>query len=121
MTTVTDTATPIDLPRYDDPHAPGEEIVLLARVGEERTALSAQQVLDTVASYLATGGHMPTPVEGEPCDPYEPLHVITEQWLWGNVAGWLLMTSPVQLALYRREAMEWIRSYFGPNFPHLSC
>ncbi len=121
MTTVTDTATPINLPHYDDPQATGDEIVLLARIGEERMALTAQQVLDTVASYLATGGHMPTPVEGELCDPYEPLHVITEQWLWGNVAGWLVMTSPVQLATYRAEAMAWIRSYFGPNVPHLPC
>ncbi len=119
MTNVTETATPIDLPRYDDPQATGEEIVLLARIGEERMALTARQVLDTVASYLATGGHIPTPVEGELCDPYEPLHVITEQWLWGNVAGWLITTSPVQLAEYRHHAMRWIRGYFGPGFPEL--
>ena len=118
MTTCTDTAIPTE-PSPAEHRDVGEEIVLLARIGEERMALTARHVLDTVASYFATGGHMPTPTEGEQSDPYEPLHVITEQWLWGNVPGWLLMTSPVQLATYRAQAMQWIRSYFGPNFPHL--
>ncbi len=119
MTTVSDTAIPTESSRTAHSTDAGEEIVLLARIGEERMALTARQVLDTIASYLATGGHMPTPAEGEPCDPYEPLHVITEQWLWGNVPGWLVMTSPVQLAEYRHRAMQWIRGYFGPGFPNL--
>lgn len=117
--TISDTAAPTRLPRYDDPTTTGDEVVLLARVGSERIALTAADVLDTVASYLATGGHMPTPTEGGKDDPYEPLHIITEQWLWSNPTGWVLGADAVQLATYRHQAMTWIRGYFGPNFPHL--
>ena len=108
----------------DDPTTnhtdPGDQIVLLARVGSERIKLTAHQVRDTVASYLATGGHMPTPVQGEPTDPYAPLHVITEQWLWSNPTGWVLGADRVQLATYRGQAMDWIRGFFGPSFPDLN-
>jgi len=88
---------------------PGEQIVLLARLGSERIALTAAQVRDTVASYLATGGHLPTPRQGDGTDPYHPLHVITEQWLWSNPTGWVLSADRVQLALYRGRAMAQCR------------
>ena len=94
----------------------GQDIVFLARVGSERIALTARQVRDTVAAYLAKGGHMPTPTDIDHGDPYAPLHVITEEWLWGNVTGWTNGADVVQLAHYRHAAMTWIRSYFGPTF-----
>jgi hypothetical protein len=105
--------------REPDHADPGNEVVLLARLGSERMALTAAQVLDTVASYLATGGHMPTPREGDGTDPQEPLHVITEEWLWGNPTGWAAGADRVQLATYRAQAMAWIRGFFGPSFPDL--
>ncbi len=98
----------------------GEQIVLLARLGSERIALTAAQVRDTVASYLATGGHLPTPRQGDGSDPYHPLHVITEQWLWSNPTGWVLYADVVQLATYRAQALEWMRGYFGPGVSHLA-
>ena len=96
-----------------------QDIVFLARVGSERIALTARQVRDTVAAYLAKGGHMPTPTDMDHGDPYAPLHVITEEWLWGNVTGWTNTTDVVHLTHYRHAAMTWIRSYFGPTFPDL--
>ena len=108
MTVTTDTTTTC-----------GQEIVLLARVGPERFALTATQVRDTVASYLARGCQMPTSTDANGGDPYEPLHVIAEEWLWGNVTGWIDNTDVVSLATYRHQAMRWIRSYFGPTFPRL--
>jgi hypothetical protein len=97
----------------------GGDIVFLARVGSERIALTARQVRDTVAAYLAKGGHMPTPTDIDHGDPYAPLHVITEEWLWGNVTGWANSTDVVHLTHYRHAAMTWIRRYFGPSFPDL--
>ena len=97
----------------------GEQIVLLARLGSERIALTAAQVRDTVASYLATGGHLPTPRQGDGTDPYHPLHVITEQWLWSNPTSWVHRADVVQLASYRAQALEWARGYFGAAFPNL--
>lgn len=109
MTTTTDSrVTPV-----------GEQIVFLARVGQDRITLTARQVRDTVAAYLAKGGHMPTPTDIDHGDPYAPLHVITEEWLWGNVTGWTNHTDVVHLTHYRHAAMTWIRSYFGPAFPDL--
>ncbi|MGH3774532.1 MAG: hypothetical protein ACRDRR_02155 [Pseudonocardiaceae bacterium] len=111
MTTTTDTTTT----------APAEEeIFLFARVGSDRIALTARQVRDTVAAYLATGGHMPTPTDVNGGDPYAPLHVITEEWLWGNGSGWADRADVVQLATYRHQAITWIRTYFGPTFPELN-
>lgn len=107
----------LDQPATDD--TAGDQIVLLARIGSDRIKLTAREVLDTVAAYLATGGHMPTPVQGEPSDPYAPLHVITEEWLWGNPTGWAAGADRVQLATYRGRAMDWIRGFFGPSFPDL--
>lgn len=98
----------------------GHQIVFLARLGPERLALTATQVRDTIAAYLATGKRMPTPRYGDGTDPYAPLHVITEEWLWGNVAGWVTHTDRVQLAVYRAQAMDWIRNYFGRSFPDLN-
>ena len=101
------------------PTAVGHEIVLLIRVGSERFALTAAQVRDTVAAYLARGCQMPAPTDTNGGDPYEPLHVIAEEWLWGNVTGWIDGTDIVHLTRYRHQAMYWIRCYFGPTFPDL--
>lgn len=112
MTTLTDRPT--------TGHHPGDDqIVFLARIGPERIALTAIQVRDTVAAYLARGGHMPTPRHRDGTDPYAPLHVITEEWLWGNVPGWTTSTDRVQLIHYRTKATEWMRGYFGPTLPDL--
>lgn len=97
----------------------GDQIVLLARVGRERLSLSAAQVRDTVAAYVARGEEMPTPRPGDGTDPAGPLHVITEEWLWGNVPGWVAGADRVQLVRYRAKAMDWIRGYFGPGFPEV--
>lgn len=96
-----------------------EEIFLYARVGSDRITLTARQVRDTVAAYLATGGHMPTPTDINGDDPSAPLHVITEEWLWGNGSSWADSADVVQLTTYRHRAMTWIRTYFGPHFPDL--
>ncbi|MGH3828233.1 MAG: hypothetical protein ACRDQX_13850, partial [Pseudonocardiaceae bacterium] len=101
--------------------APAHTIVLLARVGSERVTLTAAQVRDIVASYLARGERMPTPTDTNGEDPSGPLHVIVEEWLWGNVQGWVLGTDIVHLTKYRHQAMLWIRSYFGPTFPDLEA
>lgn len=103
----------------DNPPIAGSEVVLFARVGPERFTLTATQVRDTVASYLARGSPMPTPTDRNGGDPYEPLHVIAEEWLWGNVEGWVKGADVVHLVKYRHRAMQWIRSYFGPGFPFL--
>jgi hypothetical protein len=107
--------------RHDNTHTRQSRtgIVLIVRVGSERHALTATQVRDTVAAYLAKGGHMPTPRHGDGTDPYAPLHVITEEWLWGNVPGWAASADIVHLTTYRHHAMSWIRGYFGPSFPGL--
>jgi hypothetical protein len=97
----------------------GEEIVLLIRVGSERHGLTAFEVRDTVAAYLSKGGHMPTPRDGDGTDPCAPLHVITDEWLWGNVTGWAASADVVQLANCRHRALTWIRDYFGAGFPDL--
>ncbi|MQA14172.1 MAG: hypothetical protein GEV09_08360 [Pseudonocardiaceae bacterium] len=117
MTTTTEPA--IGTPPATDTSEIADEIVLLARVGGEQHALTAAQVRDTVASYLATGGHMPTPRHGDGTDPHEPLHIITEQWLWSNPIGWVHGADRVQLATYRHEALTWINGFFGAAFPDL--
>jgi len=104
MTTTLDTTT-----------VTAEQIMLLARIGGDRITLTASQVRDTVAAYLARGGHMPTPRHRDGTDPCAPLHVITEEWLWGNVTGWANGADRVQLAHYRAKATEWMRAYFGPT------
>ena len=102
----------------DTPTAAGQEIVLFAKVGSERFTLTAAQLRDAVAAYLARGSRMPpvvTDISGG--DPNEALHVIVEEWLWGNVDGWVAGADVVHLVTYRHKAMQWIRSHFGPTFP----
>ncbi|MGA9691774.1 MAG: hypothetical protein WBR33_10135 [Pseudonocardiaceae bacterium] len=101
--------------------AVGQEIVLFARVGSQRFTLTATQLRDTVAAYLARGEHMPTPTDINRGDPNAPLHVIVEEWLWGNLEGWICSTDVVHLATYRHHAVRWIRGYFGPTFPELEA
>ncbi len=101
--------------------AAGQQIVLFAKVGSQRFTLTANQLCDTVAAYLARGEHMPTSTDINGGDPNAALHVIVEEWLWGNVTGWLDNTDVVHLALYRHAAMRWIRGYFGPAFPTLEA
>jgi hypothetical protein len=103
------------------PTAVGQEIVLFAKVGSQRFTLTAAQLRDTVAAYLARGEHMPTPTDINGGDPNAPLHVIVEEWLWGNVAGWLDSADVVHLATYRHQAVQWICGYFGPTFPNLEA
>jgi hypothetical protein len=101
--------------------AVGQQIVLFAKVGSQRFTLTAAQLRDTVAAYLARGEHMPTPTDINGGDPNAALHVIVEEWLWGNVTGWLDNTDALHLALYRHQAMQWIRGYYGPTFPTLGA
>jgi hypothetical protein len=103
----------------DAPRSGGEAIVLSAQVGSERFRLTAAQVRDTVASYLARGMKMPTPTDANGEDPVTPLHIIAEEWLYGNVEAWVNSSDIVQLVKYQHQAMEWIRVYFGPWFPGL--
>jgi hypothetical protein len=103
------------------PTAVGQQIVLFAKVGSQRFTLTANQLRDTVAAYLARGEHMPTPTDINGGDPNAALHVIVEEWLWGNVTGWLDNTDAIHLTLYRHHAMQWIRSYYGPTFPTLQA
>ena len=107
------------------PHTPdtraADHIVFCARIGAQRITLTAAQLRDTVASYLARGGHMPTPTDTNGADPNAPFHVITEEWLYGSVPGWVTSADVVQLAIYRHHAMTWIRTYFGPTFPDLEA
>jgi hypothetical protein len=98
------------------PTAARQDIVLFAKVGSQRFTLTAAQLRDTVAAYLARGAHMPTPTDINGGDPNEPLHVIVEEWLYGNVEGWTHSADVVHLSTYRHHATTWIRSYFGPTF-----
>lgn len=111
MTTTTPTAN----------HRAADQIVFCARIGAERFALTAGQLRDTVASYLARGGHMHTPTDTNGADPHGPFHVICEEWLYGSVGGWVASADVVQLAIYRHQALTWIRSYFGSRFPDLEA
>ena len=92
---------------------PRGEIVLFARVGSQRISFTAHQLRDTVASYLARGNTMPTPTDINHGDPHQPLHVIVEEWLYGNVNSWIHGADVVQLAHHRHHAVQWIRGYFG--------
>ena len=98
-----------------------QDIVLSARVGEQQVTFTARQLRDTVASYLARGGHMPTPTESTNSDPFEPFHIILEEWLYGNVQGWIDGTDVRQLATYRHQAMTWLHSSFGWRIPELEA
>jgi len=60
MTNPTHTATAVTA---------GQEIVLFAKVGSQRFTLTANQLRDTVAAYLARGAHMPTPIDINGGDP----------------------------------------------------
>jgi hypothetical protein len=95
--------------------APRGEVVLFARVGSHRITLTAGQLRDTVASYLARGNTMPTPTDINHGDPYEALHVIVEEWLYGNVESWVTGSDVLHLEHYRHHALKWIRTYFGPT------
>ena len=114
MTTTTHAHTPMNTST-----AAGHEIVLFAKVGSQRFTLTAAQLRDTVASYLARGEHMPTRLDLNGGDPNAALHVIVEEWLWGNVTGWTDNTDIVHLTSHRHAAMRWIRGYFGPTFPRV--
>ena len=98
------------------PTAAGQDIVLFAKVNSHRFTLTATQLRDTVAAYLARGAHMPTPTDINGGDPNAPLHVIAEEWLYGNVEGWTHNADVVHLSTYRHHATTWIRGYFGPTF-----
>jgi hypothetical protein len=104
---------------WNTPWGDGETIVLSAQVGSERLIFTAAQVRDSVASYLARGMQMPTPTDVNGEDPIAPLHIIVEEWLYSNVESWVTFADVVQLVKYRHQAMEWIRTYFGPWFPDL--
>lgn len=91
----------------------GDMVMLSARVGPHRITLTTNQLRDTVASYLARGQQMSTPTDIDGSDPVEPLHVIVEEWLYGNVQGWTDGTDVVHLEKYRHHATQWIRRYFG--------
>jgi hypothetical protein len=95
--------------------APRGEVVLFARVGSHRITFTAGQLRDTVASYLARGNTMPTPTDINQGDPHEPLHVIAEEWLYGNVENRVNGTDVVHLEHYRHRALQWIRAHFGPT------
>lgn len=90
-------------------------VVLLARVGSRRITFTAGQLRDTVASYLARGNTMPTPTDINHGDPYEALHVIAEEWLYGTVESWVTGTDVLHLEHYRHHALKWIHTYFGPT------
>ncbi|MBV8993948.1 MAG: hypothetical protein JO287_09670 [Pseudonocardiales bacterium] len=102
-----------------DVPAPQGEIVLFARVGSQRISFTAHQLRDTVASYLARGNTMPAPTDINRGDPNEPLHVIVEEWLYGNVDSWVNGADVVHLEHYRHHAVQWIRSHFGPTMAGL--
>jgi hypothetical protein len=63
---------------------------------------------------------MPTPTDINHGDPNEPLHVIAEEWLYGNVENWVTGTDVVQLERYRHHALQWIRTHFGPTMVELN-
>jgi hypothetical protein len=107
---------------------PEQQIVLSARVGPRRITFTASQLRDTVASYIARGERMPTPTDINGSDPIEHFHVIVEEWLYGNVQGWLNSTDVVHLEQYRHQAMKWLHRYFSfaiggfdhqPSLPNL--
>jgi hypothetical protein len=58
-------------------------------VGSHRITFTASQLRDTVASYLARGNTCPLLPTSNHGDPNEPLHVIAEEWLYGNVESWV--------------------------------
>jgi hypothetical protein len=89
--------------------------VLFARVGSHRITFTAGQLCDTVASYLARGNAMPSATDINQGDPNEPLHVIVEEWLYGNVENWVNGTDVVRLEHYRHQALQWIHAHFGPT------
>jgi hypothetical protein len=96
-------------------HTPrAQDIILFVTVGSHRITFTAAQLRDTVASYLARGNTMPTPTDINHGDPIEPLHVIAEEWLYGNVENWVNATDVVRLEHYRHHALQWIRGHFGP-------
>lgn len=96
----------------------GHEIVLFAKVGSQRFTLTAVQLRDTVASYLSRGEHMmPTRLDLNGGDPNAALHVIVEEWLWGNVTGWTDSTDIVHLTTYRHAAMRWSTATSDPPSP----
>ena len=109
MMTTTETPTP-----------PGE-IVLFAQVGSRRITFTARQLRDTVASYLARGGRMPTPTQSNDSDPFEPFHIIAEEWLYGNVQAWIDGADIAQLTTYRHHAMTWLRSWSRWRVPELEA
>jgi hypothetical protein len=117
MTTILDAGHPALLPPDENPA--NDELVLLARMGGARYSFSAMQVVDALASYLATGGTLTHPDADGAIDPAGPLHVITEQWAWGNVAGWLAATDPIARDTYRAQAVDFAADYFG-NFPQVT-
>jgi len=84
-------------------------------VGSEQFTLTARELRDTVASYLARGRGMPTPTDANGEDPLAALHIIAEEWLYGNVQGWINGTDVVQLTKYQHQAMVWIGTYFSPT------
>lgn len=92
-----------------------QQIVLSARIGPHQLTFTASQLRDTVASYLARGERMPTPTDINGSDPIEHLHIIVEEWLYGNVQGWLNSADIVHLEKYRHQAAQWIHRYFGSN------
>jgi hypothetical protein len=87
--------------------------MLSAWVGSHRIIFTARQLRDTIASYLARGQQMPTPTDLASSDPVEPLHVIVEEWLYGNVKDWLDNTDIAHLEKYRHYATQWIHHYFS--------
>lgn len=118
MTTILDAHRPALLPPDDNPA--NDELVLLARMGGQRYSFTAMQVIDALASYLATGGTLTAPdADDGDRDPAGPLHVITEQWAWGNVPGWLASTDPLARDHYRAQAVDFATDYFG-IFPQVT-
>ncbi len=87
---------------------PEQQILLYARIGPHQVTFTASQLRDTVASYLARGERMPTPTDINGSDPIEHLHVIVEEWLYGNVQGWLNSADVVHLEKYRHQVTQWI-------------
>jgi hypothetical protein len=95
--------------------SPGQEIVLVVRSGPHRFTLTACQLRDTVASYLARDARPPT----TSVDPLEPWHVISEEWLYGDVTGWVDSADVRQLTRYRHQATQWMRSHLGLSLAEL--
>ncbi|MQA13651.1 MAG: hypothetical protein GEV09_05600 [Pseudonocardiaceae bacterium] len=118
MSTLLDVDQPVLLPPDDNPA--NDELVLLARMNGQRYSFTAMQVIDALASYLATGGTLTQPdTDDGATDAAGPLHVITEQWAWGNVPGWLASTDPIARDTYRAQAVDFAADYFG-SFPQVT-